>query len=89
MGQPKSCNYFSTEGSEVDAKTWDNWTPLMEAVENAHEPAVELLLKWGADPANCSIEGSTPLSIAEDKSRSSTVRKLLKDALKISIFDIG
>ena len=50
-------------GGEVDAKTWDNWTPLMEAVENSHEDAVDLLLEWGADPSNRSLYGSTPLNL--------------------------
>ncbi|TDZ29113.1 putative ankyrin repeat protein [Colletotrichum spinosum] len=35
---------------EVDAETYDGWTPLMEAVENARRDVVKLLLVWGADP---------------------------------------
>ena len=37
-------------GSEIDSKTWDGWTPLMEAVEHDRPRVVELLLRWGADP---------------------------------------
>ncbi|KAF2260186.1 ankyrin, partial [Lojkania enalia] len=34
---------------DVNACTFDNWTPLLEAVENGHEEVVDLLLEWGAD----------------------------------------
>ncbi|KAF2187609.1 hypothetical protein K469DRAFT_685510 [Zopfia rhizophila CBS 207.26] len=37
--RPKAC------GSDVDARTWDGWTPLMEAVEEGRENVVDLLLK--------------------------------------------
>ena len=49
---------------EVDARTWDGWTPLMEAAENGHREAAALLLAWGADPASRSRYGTTPLSLA-------------------------
>jgi hypothetical protein len=67
-------------GSELDVKTWDNWTPLMEAIEHDHEPAIELLLKWGADPTNCSTYGTTPLILAH-ASRFGSIKKLVEDAI--------
>lgn len=50
-------------GSEVDALTWDEWTPLMEAVEHGNDEAIELLLRWGADPTRMSKCGTTPLGL--------------------------
>lgn len=36
--------------SDVDARTWDDWTPLHAAVEQDHGEVVKLLVQWGADP---------------------------------------
>ena len=36
-------------GSDVNARTWDNWTALHEAVLGGHVAVVEKLLEWGAD----------------------------------------
>lgn len=69
-------------GAEVDALTWDRWTPLMEAVVQGHFNVVNLLLDWGADPANTSISGITPLSIASDSRHLSHVRSIIVRAIE-------
>ncbi|KAH7360963.1 ankyrin repeat-containing domain protein [Rhexocercosporidium sp. MPI-PUGE-AT-0058] len=63
-GSIRILSLLHEKGSEVDATTWDNWTPLIEAVENSHESAVKLLLIWGANPKQCSRYGSIPLEMA-------------------------
>jgi len=80
-GSIRILSLLHEKGSEVDAKTWDNWTPLMEAVENGHESATKLLLAWGANPQNCSRYGSTPLSLACDVSRTD-IFEILKAAIQ-------
>ena len=37
-------------GSDINAPSWDDFTPLMEAVAWSNHDAVDLLLSWGADP---------------------------------------
>lgn len=75
-GSIKILRLLHEKGSEVDAITWDRWTPLMEAVENGHEPAVDLLLEWGANPNQQSIDGVSPLSLAQVRSLFSIEKKL-------------
>ncbi|KAL2192812.1 hypothetical protein P885DRAFT_23605, partial [Corynascus similis CBS 632.67] len=65
-GSPRILRQLHAVGSEVDASTWDDWTPLMEAVEHGNDEAVELLLGWGADPTRMSHYGTTPLELATD-----------------------
>lgn len=52
-------------GSNVNVRSWDNWTPLMEAVIEGHFQAVKRLVAWNAD-LNVSTNGAnTPLSVAK------------------------
>lgn len=37
-------------GSDINAPSWDDYTPLMEAVNWANYDTLDLLLSWGADP---------------------------------------
>ena len=37
-------------GSDVNVRTWDNWTPLVEAIIENNVPVVKKLLAWGANP---------------------------------------
>ncbi len=37
-------------GSDVNASTWDNYTPIMEIVGWLNHESLELVLSWGADP---------------------------------------
>ena len=53
----------------------------MEAVEKGHEPAVDLLLEWGADPAQQSMRGTTPLGLARNVYHLS-IKQKLEEALK-------
>lgn len=57
-------------GSEVDAPSWDGWTPLMEAIEKQRFEAVPCLLELGANPQSQTQYGETPLSLAKGFSHS-------------------
>jgi ankyrin repeat protein len=39
-GSVRTLRLLWEAGSELDSKTWDSWTPLMEAVENEQQQAV-------------------------------------------------
>lgn len=39
---------LATGEVDVNAKSWNNWTPLSGAIEKGHQNTVELLLKAGA-----------------------------------------
>jgi hypothetical protein len=52
-------------GCDINVRTWDNWTPMIEAVENDHESIVDILIEWDADVSTVTEDGTTALSIAE------------------------
>ena len=49
-GSVKILELLHDAGSDVNAPTWDNYIPLMEAVNWSNSDVMELLLSWGADP---------------------------------------
>ena len=51
-------------GSDVSAPSWDNYTPLMEAVSWSNHDSLNLLLSWGADPHFRNDDGESALEIA-------------------------
>ena len=51
-------------GSDVNAPSWDNYTPLMEAVSWSNHDSLNLLLSWGADPHFRNDDGESALEIA-------------------------
>ena len=51
--------------SNVNAPTWDLWTPLHEAVFVGDIEIVEQLLLWGADLEACTLGGASPINFTE------------------------
>lgn len=51
-------------GSDVNAPSWDNYTPLMEAVSWSNYDLLNLLLSWGADPYFRNDDGESSITIA-------------------------
>ena len=51
-------------GCDINVKTWDNWTPTIEAIANAHEDVLDLLIEWGADLFTVTDNGITPAAFA-------------------------
>ena len=52
-------------GCDINVRTWDSWTPMIEAVVNDHESIVDILIEWDADVSTVTEDGETALSIAE------------------------
>ena len=50
-------------GSDVNAPSWDNYTPLMEAVSWSNHDSLDLLLSWGADPHFRNDDGESAIDI--------------------------
>ena len=51
-------------GSDVNAPSWDDYTPLMEAVSWSNHDLLNLLLSWGADPHFRNDDGESAIDIA-------------------------
>jgi len=49
-GSLEALRLLHLAGSDINAKTWDNWTALFEAVAYGIIPIASQLLAWGADP---------------------------------------
>ncbi|KAI9164157.1 Vegetative incompatibility protein [Paramyrothecium foliicola] len=43
--------------SDIDVETWDQWTPLMEAIENGHIQAVKRLIHWDVKLNITTVDG--------------------------------
>ncbi|KAL9618968.1 MAG: hypothetical protein Q9160_006362 [Pyrenula sp. 1 TL-2023] len=70
-------------GSDVNAATWDHWTPIAEAVTNEHVVAVEWLLNRGAR-VNCEVDsGPTILQLARSTDNKEIIR-LIENAISMS-----
>jgi len=80
-GSVRVLRQLHAAGIEVDALTWDEWTPLMEAVEHGNDEAVELLLGWGADPTRESTDGTTPLGIALELPQAEGLKPVIEAAI--------
>jgi hypothetical protein len=80
-GSVRALHQLHAAGSEVDARTWDEWTPLMEAVEHGNDEAVGLLLGWGADPTRESTYGTTPLGLALDLPQAEGLMPVIEAAI--------
>ena len=51
-------------GSDVNAPSWDHYTPLMEAVSWSNHDLLKYLLSWGADPHFRNDLGESAIDIA-------------------------
>ena len=67
-------------GSDVNVRTWDDWTPLIEAIIENNVPVVKKLLAWGADFLNQRIQGRhlmmTPVQLARYLKRGAIIELL-------------
>ena len=63
----------------MNSVTWDNWSPLHEAIEKNHFPMVEYLLSKGADTTiSTTGAGHTPLEMADFLGREEITALLLE-----------
>lgn len=63
-------------GSDVNAASWDDYIPLMEAVSWSNHGAIDFLLSWGADPHFQNQDGQSAIDIAVDVGDEGIVEKL-------------
>lgn len=49
-GKSDSVFYFLDQGTDINARTWDNYTALIFAAQNGHLQTVKILLYNGAEP---------------------------------------
>ena len=66
-------------GSDVNAPSWDDYTPLMEAVSWGNHGTLNLLLSWGADPHFRNDDGESAIDMAS-RIGDEGVSELLKSA---------
>ena len=64
-------------GANVNSRTTDNWTALLEAVNSGSIKSVTLLLKHGANVNIKDIIGETPLNIAKERNNTEIIQLLL------------
>jgi ankyrin repeat protein len=76
---PEKVAYLlSRSGVEIDAQQADGTTPLYRAALTGNLPAVELLLRAGADPGSCNSDNRwTVLMVAVAQDHPEIVRRLL------------
>lgn len=68
-------------GSDVNASTWDGWTPLFEVIECNHPLVVRRLIDWKVDLHVRNIYGVTPLSCAK-RLRTTKIVLMLEEQLR-------
>lgn len=81
-GSVKIVKLLYDAGSDVNAPSWDDWIPLMEAVSWSNHDAMELLLSWGADPEFRNGDGQSAIDMALDGGDEIVVEKLREARLK-------
>ena len=63
-GSIKVLQLLHDASSDVNARSWDDFTPLMEAVCWSNPDALDLLLSWGADPYLRNNQGESAIDMA-------------------------
>ena len=64
-GSLETVKLLVKEDGNVNVTTWDFWTPLHEAVECDHYAIAEYLVSAGADPTRKSLNGQSPIDLAQ------------------------
>jgi ankyrin repeat protein len=62
-GSLEALRILYSAGSDIDAKTWDDWTALFEAVARGLVHIASQLLEWGADPTITTHAGVSALML--------------------------
>ena len=75
-GSVKILQMLHDAGSDVNAPSYDDYSPLMEAVGCSHPDALDLLLTWGADPDFHNYDGQSAIDIALEIGDENVVERL-------------
>jgi cytohesin len=78
---------FLAKGADVNAKDWDGWTSLDNAISNGHKEIVELLIASGADVNAKDGDGFTPLVFAVDNGHKEIVEILIAKGADVNAKD--
>lgn len=83
-GSIKALKLLHDAGSDVNAPSWDYYTPLMEAVNWSNRDGLDLLLSWGADPEYRNRLGESPIDKAINIGDEGVVEELREARSKYS-----
>ena len=78
----KSCRSCFSKGAEINSKSDDGKTALMDASDNGHRELVQLLLSKGADVNAKTNDGKTALTYASAKGHEEVKELLIKAGAK-------
>ncbi len=86
-GHLEAARWLLDNGSDVDPRGPDKWTPLMSAASKGNLSIVQLLIDRGANPQRKYTDGKTAIEKARDNNRADIVAVLKNTPDEVSYFD--
>lgn len=86
-GHLEAARWLLDNGSDVDPRAPDKWTPLMSAASKGHLSIAQLLLEHGANPLRKYTDGKNAIEKARDNNRHDIVRALQNTPDEVSYYD--
>ena len=86
-GHLEAARWLLDNGSDVDPRAPDKWTPLMSAASKGNLSIVQLLIDRGANPQRKYTDGKTAIDKARDNNRAYIVAVLKNTPDEVSYFD--
>jgi len=86
-GHLEAARWLLDNGSDVDPRAPDKWTPLMSAASKGNLSIVQLLIDRGANPQRKYTDGKTAIDKARDNNRADIVAVLKNTPDEVSYFD--
>ena len=83
-GDIQAVKQHLVDGTDVNAKDDDGWTPLLDAATFGHKEIVELLITKGADVNAKTEEGETPLHTAVSNDHKEIIELLIKEGADVN-----
>ena len=83
-GDIQAVKQHLVDGTDVNAKDDDGWTPLQDAATFGHKEIVELLITKGADVNAKTEEGETPLHTAVSNDHKEIIELLIKEGADVN-----
>ena len=77
------------DGTDVNAKAEEGWTPLHLSVQNGKKEVSELLISEGADVNAMNMWGGTPLQLAAREGRKEIAELLIENEADLNVKDKG
>ncbi|MDI1227880.1 MAG: ankyrin repeat domain-containing protein [bacterium] len=86
-GHLDAARWLLDNGSDVESKSPDKWTPLMSAASKGHSLIAQLLVDHGANPHRKYTDGKTAIDKARENQHSDLANALLNTPDEVSYFD--